>query len=305
MAALSHVKSSPAADFTGTITGFNSQGSTVTLAATDLVRPGDWNSAHNFFQTISGNTAGTSTASGTNLAFGATGGLTASHSTAAGAATLWFSAPNEPVLSRFIRPEGAILTTAGQQANNSFSVAYARVNERVTATRFNALVSVNVATTTNNSSAAINFSQTLVIHTLDVATLRSLSSSSQTGGMTWSSNATGSVTGGFFVSLPINVNMTPGNYYLALHMSTAATGNILTGAATTSLANTVTMLGVGTGEYGAVSFREPGSSTNSTIGVHNMGLNSSTGNLTQISMSNVSQVGTFAQRANIAFQLLA
>jgi hypothetical protein len=99
MSALSHVKSNPIADFTGTVTVFNSAGATATANATDLVRPGDWNSAHNFFQTISGNTLGTSTASGTNLVIGATGGISASHSTAAGAATLWMSAPAVSSLS--------------------------------------------------------------------------------------------------------------------------------------------------------------------------------------------------------------
>lgn len=99
MSALSHVKSNPIADFTGTVTVFNSAGATETRNATDLVRPTDWNSAHNFFNTISGNTLGTSTASGTNLAFGASGGISASHSTAAGAATLYFSAPSVSSLS--------------------------------------------------------------------------------------------------------------------------------------------------------------------------------------------------------------
>lgn len=89
MSAFSHVKSDAIADFTGTVTGFNSQGSTTTIVATNLVRPSDWNSAHNFFQTISGNTAGTSTASGTNLIIGGLNGIEVSHSTAAGAATLW------------------------------------------------------------------------------------------------------------------------------------------------------------------------------------------------------------------------
>lgn len=90
MAALSHVKSNTIGDFTGTVTVLNSQGSTTTAAATDLVRPGDWNSAHNFFQTISGNTGGdASTASGTNLVIGGGGAVQARLSTAAGAATLW------------------------------------------------------------------------------------------------------------------------------------------------------------------------------------------------------------------------
>jgi hypothetical protein len=93
--AVSHIKSDTIADFTGTITGFNSQGSTTTIAATDLVRPSDWNSAHNQFYTLSGNTTNASTASGTNVVFGATGGLTLSGATG----TIWFSAPAERKIS--------------------------------------------------------------------------------------------------------------------------------------------------------------------------------------------------------------
>lgn len=65
--AVSHVFSSPVADFTGTVTVFDSNGQTATTNATALVRPSNWNSVHNQFMTISGNTAGASTASGTNL----------------------------------------------------------------------------------------------------------------------------------------------------------------------------------------------------------------------------------------------
>ena len=64
--ALSHVKNVTIADFTGTFTGFNSQGSSTTIAATDIVRPSDWMSAHNQFLTLTGNTNVQSTASGTN-----------------------------------------------------------------------------------------------------------------------------------------------------------------------------------------------------------------------------------------------
>lgn len=89
MAAVSHNKSNTIPDFTGTVTGYNSQGSTTTIAATDLVRPSDWNSVHNFFVTASGNTAISSTASGTNLVYGFTNGVTGSLSTNASVATLW------------------------------------------------------------------------------------------------------------------------------------------------------------------------------------------------------------------------
>ena len=86
--AISHIKSNTIADFTGTVTVFNSVGSTQTANATDLVRPIDWNSVHNFFQTISGNTAGSSTMSGTNLVWAGGNNITLSNNTAAGAATI-------------------------------------------------------------------------------------------------------------------------------------------------------------------------------------------------------------------------
>lgn len=89
-----HVKSNVVPDFTGTVTGYNSQGSTTTYAATDLVRPSDWNSVHSFNQSLSGQVlGGATTASGTDLVFGFTNGMQASFSTvasAAGRVTLWF-----------------------------------------------------------------------------------------------------------------------------------------------------------------------------------------------------------------------
>jgi hypothetical protein len=65
--AISHVKSNTIADMTGTVTVGNSTGGTKTVAATDLVRPSDWNSVHNNYSTLVGNTAGASTVSGSNI----------------------------------------------------------------------------------------------------------------------------------------------------------------------------------------------------------------------------------------------
>lgn len=84
-----HVKSDTVADFTGTVTVFNSQGSTTTAAATDLVRPLDWNSAHQQGITIVGDTLGSSTAVGTNIVLGGTNNIQLSMSTAANVATVW------------------------------------------------------------------------------------------------------------------------------------------------------------------------------------------------------------------------
>lgn len=77
-----HVFSNLVADATGTLTVWNGA-TTATVAATDIVRPSDWNSAHELASTISGNTAGQSTVSGTNivLAGGANITLSANGST--------------------------------------------------------------------------------------------------------------------------------------------------------------------------------------------------------------------------------
>lgn len=95
MGALFHAKSNTVADFTGTVTVMNSAGVTATRNATDLVRPGDWNSVHMMAGTISGNTAGQSTYSGaTNVVFQGGNNVTLSLNTAASAATVLFSAGN-------------------------------------------------------------------------------------------------------------------------------------------------------------------------------------------------------------------
>jgi hypothetical protein len=92
--ALYHVKNNTIGDMTGTVTVFNSQGSTTTANATDLVRPGDWNSAHSQVITLAGNTAGASTASGTNIVFQGGNNVTASVNQGANAATIVFSGAN-------------------------------------------------------------------------------------------------------------------------------------------------------------------------------------------------------------------
>lgn len=120
--ALSHVKSNTIGDFTGTVTVFNSAGATATANATDLVRPGDWNSAHNFFQTIVGNTDGQSSASGTNLVFGGTDGVTLSLSTGAGVATLWIDA-EKPARSLYPYPPASTVS----QTNGAIGVSTASI----------------------------------------------------------------------------------------------------------------------------------------------------------------------------------
>lgn len=63
-----HVFSNTIVNATGTVTIWNTAGVSTTVAATDIVRPQDWNSTHNQSLTITGNTIGnTSVISGTNI----------------------------------------------------------------------------------------------------------------------------------------------------------------------------------------------------------------------------------------------
>lgn len=251
MSAISHSKSNTLGDFTGTVTVFNSQGSTATAAATDLVRPGDWNSAHNVYLSISGaagNTFGSSTASGTNVVLGFTDGMTGSMSTAAGGATIWFDAPSNPVVSDYFDPPSFWGQTIGSSVSNgNMTVRPMLVPYRVEASRFEHFASVTVGTAGNNSSCWIDATMAIGLYTLSNATkLNRLSDTTYGFTTSWNSN-TGAgwsgITGVKAWTAPWNVTLTPGQYYLAYGLSTTNTG---AGANTTNLAVSINMVGAGT-----------------------------------------------------------
>jgi hypothetical protein len=204
--------------------------------------------------------------------------------------------------SIYYRPNDNI-TTIGAPIVNSASIVYCPIDHALSATRFDLIASINVATAANVSSAGFLYSATAVLYTLNGGTLSSVSSGVTNNQMTWTSNATGSVTGGFFLSVPLNVNAADDKYWVGVQLSTRATG--LTGAATTSLANTVSLMGVGSAIIGAFSVREPGSSTaNSNGWFKGMGMYSGTSNFSTIGLSNLTQQGTNAQRANVALRMV-
>ena len=112
---IQHVKTNGFADQTGTITVWNG-GTTSSLAATDAVRPSDWNSNHALAFTVAGNTTGGSTVSGTDIVFGASGGVKVS----AGAGSIIFSV--DP-LSSFVPyfPASTSSQTAGAMGTSTAS----------------------------------------------------------------------------------------------------------------------------------------------------------------------------------------
>lgn len=216
--ALSHVKSNTVADFTGTVTGFNSQGSTVTLAATNLVRPSDWNSAHNFFQTISGNTLGQSTASGTDLVLAATGDVHISASTAAGAATLWIG---ERIRSGFNPYQDYPMVTA-QAGQGSIQID----PEVFPAMQFDRLAFGLFNTNSSNSSGSHTLSFLVGFYTRNANTLSLLTSTSSSTALTHSGTA-GSYSlysGQRLFTIPMTTTLTAGEYFMAFLSRTTSGG---------------------------------------------------------------------------------
>jgi hypothetical protein len=71
---ITHVKSNTLADKTGTATYWDGS-TTGSVAATNQIRPSDWNSQHALQFTLAGNTTNQSTVSGTNVIFNGAGGV--------------------------------------------------------------------------------------------------------------------------------------------------------------------------------------------------------------------------------------
>ena len=115
---ISHFKTDPQADFTGTVTIYNSDGITGTVNATDMVRPSDWNSAHQVIFNLSGNTAGSSQITGADVIL-------------MGGANITLSADTANSKLEIIGGAGAgggIAAAAGTQTATSGTIVFANSN---------------------------------------------------------------------------------------------------------------------------------------------------------------------------------
>ena len=218
--AISHVKSSPVADMTGTITVFNSAGNTTTAAATNLIRPSDWNTAHNFFQTISGNTAGQSTASGTNLVIGGTGVVTVSLSTEAGAATLFVSG-GQATLSGY-DPYRNAMRVAGAHGAGTLHVQPIDLPDPVAFDRFVMPIIFSGAT---NSTGSGTLSMSVGVYTQTGGSISLLGSVSGSWAVTHSGTANSSSNvGNRMISMGTTGTLSAGNYYFGVWSRTTSGG---------------------------------------------------------------------------------
>jgi hypothetical protein len=250
-----------------------------------------------------GNTVGNTAVAGySSFVLVGDGDITLSQATGANIASVRIS---RQVNSSFVWPQEQV-TTVGSVINTVQSLMRFNTPYNLTATVADVLVSIGAATAANNSSGAWNASVTFALYSTSGVSYKSIATSTTQYSTTWSSNSTGSVAGVFNLTMPFAFSGPASQYFFGCQISTAATGGILTGANTTSLANTFIMFGMGTAVNGIFSVRTLGGTTNSTQGWFvGMGLNSSTGNVTQPEMSNVSVAGTLGQRANIAVRFRA
>ena len=212
-----------------------------------------------------------------------------------------------PVLSYMFLPNEDQITNLSAHANGTMSIQNRLALAAYSATQLVVPMNISsVATAANNSTAGINFSISFAVYSENANTLSSMSSTTFSTAGTWTSNATGSVTGAVFMTTPFNMLLTPGEYYFGMNISTAATGGAITGAATTSLANTISIMGANTAVFGAFSWHTLGSSTNQSIAWAEQGLYTGTTAFSGgINIANLSMQGTAAQRANFGAILKA
>jgi hypothetical protein len=209
---ISHLKTNTIADFTGTVTVFNSLGATVTANATDLVRPSDWNSAHLEQLSFLGNTAGVSTISGSNIFWA--GGNNITLSASAGSVTI--SGPN--TVAQSIQP----VAFSAQGGSSLFStLSFSNIGNNVTF---------------SNSNGQVVLSHNLQVAGAYLTTARAsndaIGLNTAQSNVTWTVNSNGlsldarnyAGVGTTFAGANLSASMTLNSNGLNLSMSAAAPG---------------------------------------------------------------------------------
>lgn len=287
-----HIKSNTVADFTGTVTVGNSAGQSTTVAATDLVRPSDWNSAHSFQFTLSGNTLSSSTAGGLDVVLQGMNGITLVGS----GSTLGISGPIGTLQSTILAPfdnkvpQGQSSFSVGQ---NSLYVFPAHLESYVSADHVRMptfITHTTVASSSGQRGLTLEFG-IYSKHSTNQTLLTRHYSTSYTMAASWSSNAshalsliTGignstsyntltvssagsniaqSLGGNRELILPISSVLPPGEWWWAVRAST-------TGAGSTANLMGISHLGVGLSTYNRVGV--VANSSNSAMFGQNLGM---------------------------------
>lgn len=200
---------------------------------------------NNWFALTGANTAGNTTASGStiglsginltlsgtngsgiNISAPATSSLSATGGLSISTNGSTISIGYGKYLSRFEYPEG-IFTSIGQTGQGSLSINHAYVPFNVTGTQFKIGGSLSGATNTSATTASVNNSLWVGIYTLNGSSLSLASSGSANNGFQWSQSASStgntSINSMRQMTVPMNFNMTPGEYWVAAVISQQTT----------------------------------------------------------------------------------
>ena len=206
-------------------------------------------------------------------------------------------------ISRVMIPYGANLTAVTAPGNASMSLQYVPIFQPITGTRIDALIGISAGSAATSNTAALAFSAYCIIYTKNGSTLSSLSSGSTQTTYSYASNSAGNtqLTASVIrpMSVPVNFNMTQGEYYVGFNMVTN-TSSI--GANTTNLGATISMYG-GNDMQTGLNFAEFANNTaTSTNMIGGMGMYSAatTGVPTAVSLSAINATGSAVSAANIA-----
>jgi len=211
---------------------------------------------------------------------------------------------------RVIYPTG--FTNGGAIGNGTLSFQYYPCNYPVTATRVDLLLNQLIATAATTATAAALYTAVAGVYQTFVSTntagsttgVSLLSAGSATNSFTWASNSAGntnlSVSAIRPVSVPVNINMQPGEYLMGFALSTT---NSSVGLSTTALAWSLSIQACLTNQT-AVNYAEPGAATtaNSNL-VGGWGVYSAaTSILPQTApITAINQTGAAALQGNYAF----
>lgn len=212
---------------------------------------------------------------------------------------------------RVIYPTG--FTNGGAIGNGTLSFQYYPCNYPVTATRLDLLLNQLIATAGTTATAAALYTAIGGVYSTFVSMDNSggttgavslLSSGSATNSFTWASNSAGntnlSVSAIRPVSVPININMQPGEYYVGFGLSTT---NSSVGLSTTALAWSLSIQAALTNQT-AVNYAEPSAAT--AAGANLWGAwgvySAATSNLPNtVPTTAINQTGANALKGNFAF----
>lgn len=208
----------------------------------------------------------------------------------------------QAALSRSIWP-AANVQPISAPGMGSVSIQYLPLDNALSASRLDALVGWTAATAATTATMGIALSVWAAIYTKNGLTLSSLSSGSTQTTYTYASNSAGntqlSVGAIRPVSVPVNMSLTQGEYYVGFNFSTAATS---IGASTTNLAQVLSMYG-GNGIQSASNYAEFTAATNTSTNLYGgMGVftAATAGMPASIALSNINQAGQSLSQANIA-----